>query len=596
VKRPRRRRALVLAALGVAALGAAWFARRAWHRRHIDVPLAADFRLGYNLDFPGDWTNLPPFIDQLKNARAFYGVCAAADPDCNPVAHLDLDEHGWVRSLTYRDDPARAYAYVEVIFNTSKQRSDLDKSFVVTWKGQGEVEVYGAPLATRAPQQRRISFQLPGDIAILRLRRIDPEHSGDYLRDVQIFRADQEQALASGKVFNPELVDFLAPFESLRFMDWMQSNSPGRCSGGGHDGEECYSVSNEVCDGGSCVMPGKWSERPTADQAIWIHTGQFLERTNPARGAKVGGYPLEIMVALANEVKASPHFNIPADSDDEYVLKFAEYVRDHLAPELPVSVEYSNEVWNWTFPQANYAKERATQLWPGEGTGWVQYLALRTHGMCRIFQQVFAGQPQRLRCLISPQTGWRGLATDVLDCPAWVDAHPEEESCTKYVDAINISGYFSGCLQKQPELIQRWLAEGREAALANAFKQLKHGGLIPDCDGEAVDNLDYTIESYGFFAQLAVRRGLGLEVYEGGTHFDYAGDNELVRKFLVDLTQDVRMRDLYLRNFSGFRSAGGRTFNVWGWVGPDDPWANASSIVDRSHPKYRAISEFSQAH
>jgi len=52
------------------------------------------------------------------------------------------------------------------------------------------------------------------------------------------------------------------------------------------------------------------------------------------------------------------------------------------------------------------------------------------------------------------------------------------------------------------------------------------------------------------------------------------------------------MHAAYLRNFDGFRRAGGSTFNVWGWVGANDAWANASTIVDRTHPKYRAIVEF----
>jgi hypothetical protein len=586
---------LLLAALGVLILGGVWRLRRWYKNRPLPVPLAADFRLGYNLDFPGDWTNLPPFIDQFKNARALYGACAEADADCDQTAHLDLDEHGWVRSLRYRDDPEHAYAFVEVIFNTSKQRSDIGKPFIVSWEGEGEVEVYGAPDATREGQTRRISFHLPNDTAILRLRKIDPGRSGDYLRNVRIFRADQEQELQAGKLFNPELLAYLAPFKSLRFMDWMQANAPGRCNGGSHDGEACYAVSNESCDEGHCVMAGKWQERPTADQAILFSSGQFLDNHDPRRGPKVGGYPLEVMVELANQAHASPHFNIPADYDDAYVQKFAEYVRDHLAPELPVAVEYSNEVWNWSFPQASYAKERAAQLWPGEGTGWVQYAAQRTHNLCRIFHQVFGGREQRLRCLISPQTGWRGLAEDVLDCPAWIQAHPEDESCTKYVDAINITGYFSGCLQDHPEVITSWLAEGKEVALSKGFTQLEHGGLIPECDGEKIDNLDYTIDNYRYFAQLAVRRGLQLEAYEGGTHFEYPGDDAQVKQFLVDLTRDPRMHDAYLRNFDSFRRAGGRTFNVWGWVAPNDPWANAPSIVDLDHPKYRAIREFSAA-
>ena len=39
------------------------------------------------------------------------------------------------------------------------------------------------------------------------------------------------------------------------------------------------------------------------------------------------------MVALANRLGASPHFNMPAHYQDEYVQRFAEYVRDNLGHE-----------------------------------------------------------------------------------------------------------------------------------------------------------------------------------------------------------------------------------------------------------------------
>jgi hypothetical protein len=581
-----------LALLGVLAL----YGLRRWHRYQprLDVPLAADFRLGYNMDFPGDWTNLPPFIDHMKNARGMHGACSERDADCDPTAHLDLDASGWVKTLRYRDEPSLAYERIEIILNTSQQRSDIGQSFVVTWQGQGTIEVYSSPAAVVEPVRHRITFELPKEIAMLRLTAIDPGNNGDYLRDIRVFRADQEEALRSGEVFNPELRSFLAPFRSLRFMDWMHSNAPGRCSGGKKADEACYAQSNEVCEGGVCVMPGKWSERPTPDQAMWLSSAQFLDDRAPERGTKVGGYPVETMVALANAVGQSPHFNIPADSDDDYVRKFAEYVRGALRPDLPVSVEYSNEVWNWGFPQAGYAKVRGAQMWPDEGTAWIQYMAVRTHNMCKLFRQVFQGQEERLRCLISPQTGWRGLATEVLDCPAWVKQHPEDESCTKYVDAVNVSGYFAGCLPKHPEVISRWLAAGHAAAMDQAFQQLEHGGLIPGCEDEGVDTLDYAIETYGYFMQVAARRGLGLEVYEGGTHFNYEADDAAVKQFFVDLTRDPRMYDAYLRNYAGFKQAGGSTFNVWGWVGPNDAWANANSPTDLDHPKYRAIRDFAR--
>jgi hypothetical protein len=599
VKRPLRW--ALLGGLALLALAGAVLLRR-WYRHyepHVDVPRAADFRLGYNLDYPGDWTNLPPFIDNFKNARGLQGTCAG-EPDCQPTAHLDLDAHGWVKSLRYRDEPSRAYDHVEVIVSTSQERSDIGKRFAVKWRGKGELELFGAVDAVRDPARPRVDFTLPAGTLALRLLATDPDNTGDYLRDIQVFRADQEDQLLAGDVFNPEMLAYLAPFRSLRFMDWMQSNAPGRCSRGSEDGENCYAVSNESCaGGGECVMPGKWSERPTRDQAIWFSAGQFLDNARPERGTKVGGYPLEVMIALANAAKASPHFNLPVDSDDEYVLEFARRVKAELEPSLPVSVEYSNEVWNWSFPQAQYAKLRAAQLWPGEGTGWLQYMAARTSNMCKLFHQVFADDQQRLRCLISPQTGWREITRLVLDCPAWVAQHPEDESCTKYVDAINITGYFSGCLHQHPEVIRAWLAElGREGALNRAFQQLEHGGLIDACGDAALDTLDHTVDNYDYFMQLAAHRGLGLEVYEGGTHFEYSGERngkpDEVKELLVALTRDPRMYGLYTRNYAAFRAAGGSTFNVWGWIARRDAWANADSPVELDHPKYRAISDFAR--
>ena len=547
--------------------------------------------LGYNLDFPGDWTDLPPFIDLMKNARAAEGGCPRADAGCNGTSHLSLDAQGWVKSLVYRDNPALAYTQVIYYINTASTRYDIGQRFAATWEGNGDVEIGNGGSVDTNRTARRITFTLRPGNTFVRLSNIDSAGTGNYVKNVKVFRLDHVGLLASGEVFNPEMLRWLAPFRSVRFMDWMQSNTFGQCSGGTRAGQDCYAVTNPDCGGGVCLMPGQWSERPTADQVSYISWGQFLDNAAPGRGTKVGGYPVETMIALANRASASPHFNMPAAYSDDYVQHFAEYVRDHLASGLVASVEYSNEAWNWGFPQADYVNELGRQLWPNEGSAWVQFAAARTNNLCRIWKQVFHGQEGRMRCLISPQTGWQDLAATVLDCPAWVATHPQDPNCTRYVDAINITGYFSGCLWSRapatPDAetaILGWLAQGRAAALDHGFQQLLHGGLLADCDS----SLDATLQTYDFFARLARARNLGLVAYESGTHFSYDGDNAAVQQFLVDLTRDARMYDAYRRNIQGFWQAGGSTFNVWGWITPNDAWANADSPLDFSHPKYRA--------
>jgi hypothetical protein len=553
-----------------------------------DNPSNETSSLGYNLDFPGDWSNLPPFIDLMKNTVTFIGECPDADPECDQRAHLDVDEQGWVRSLRYVDDPDLSYSRIAVPLNTSDARPDIGQTFVVTWEGSGEIDVPRGK-NVKSEGKRRFSFELPKGPTFL---YVDAMGDGAYPKNIRIFRRDHEERLAAGELFDPDMLEFLRPFRRVRFMDWMQTNGYGRCIGGARAGERCYAVIDDDCGGeeSRCLMPGHWDERPTPDQRSLISWGQFLDNSRPELGTKIGGYALETMLALANALNADPQFSMPVDADDEYLVSFAETVKAELAPELRVSVEYSNEVWNWGFPQASYANELGRALWPDEGSAWVQYMAGRTDRMCGVWKDAFAGDEQRMRCLISPQTGWRDLAETVLECPAWRAKYPREGRCYDNVDAISISGYFSGCLPSNPEMIRSWLEQGQAAALDLGFEQLTKGGLMgEDCK----DNLENTLAGYRYFETLAAARHLGLEIYESGTHFDYDGDEaDDVSSFLIAMTRDERMYQAYMRNFEGFMHAGGGLMNVWGWLAPDDMWANADSVSDRSHPKYRAIMDF----
>lgn len=553
------------------------------------------FALGYNMDFPGDWTNQPPFIDQMKNSREIVGECPDEERECDPTAHLSLDPRGWLTSLRYADDPSRSYESATIILFSGDTRYDLGRTFAITWAGRGELAVEGESAASvQSAGPNRLTFSLAPGLTALRIEAIE---EADPLREIRVFPLHHEAALEAGEVFNPDLVDWLRPFKSLRFMDWMQSNATGRCSGGTEPGRACYPLEeadwiDASCGGGGrCVMPGQWSERPAVEQRSWLSWGQFLDGSRPSLGLRVGGYPVEVMVGLANRVGAAPHFNMPVVASEQYIRNFAQLVRDTLDPRLSVSVEYSNEVWNWGFGQAQYANEQGRALWPDVGSAWVQYAAMRTHDMCRIWSEVFEDERGRLRCLISPQTSWLELVGTVLDCPEVAAMRTDVRSCTEYVDAINIAGYFSGCLQL-PELepqVLAWAEQG-EAGLEAAFSQLNHGDQVPGCER----HLDRTLELYQAHAEFAQARGLDLTVYEGGTHFDDSGENAAVRAFLVEMSTDPRMRDAYLRNFEGLRSAGGDTFNIWGWIEPDDAWANASALGETSHPKYRAAAEFAE--
>jgi len=552
--------------------------------------------VGYNLDFPGDWSGLPPFIDLMKNARGWIGACAEEDRECDGVSQLDLDEHGWLRSLRYKDHPERSYARVETVVLTLKDQSGLDGDLWVEYEGDGRIELQGGSVTSRDPAKKKLVFRAQRGSVFLRIVSTDPAGKGDYLRNIRIFRADQAKALHEGQLFNPDMLAFLAPFGSLRFMDWMESNQQGLCSGGPKHGEDCYADKGKGCPDGRCVMAGVWSERPRMDQPSLLSRSQFLDPKRPGLGVRVGGYPVEMLVALANAVGADPHFNLPAAYTDEYVQKFAGYVKEHLAKNLRASVEYSNETWNWGFPQAQYANIQGRKLWPDEGSAWVQYAGLRMQRLCRLWKEVFQGQEGRVRCLLSPQTGWPEMAENMLDCPAWASDHPELGKCYQGADAIAITGYFAGCLQEkqnEPKL-RAWLAKGKDYALDRLFEQLETGGLLECAEEGLKTSLVDAIRLYQRFAFLARARDLDLYVYESGTHFDYAGQDAAIQQLLVDATRDERMGQLYRRNLEAYKEAGGTIINAWGWIGPNDAWANADDVKDLKHPKYRALADFAR--
>jgi len=553
--------------------------------------------VGYNMDFPGDWTWQPPFIDLMKNARVWAAGCRESDRHCDGISQLSLDDHGWVRSLRYKDHPDQSYPYVELVVLTFKGQPGLDGELWLTYEGQGELELTNVNIVSREPARHKIVFRAQQGSIFLRITATDPSGNGDYLRNIRVFRADQAQALEKGELFNPDLIAYLAPFGSLRFMDWMEANQEGLCSGGPKQGQDCYpELKGKSCGAGRCVMAGVWSERPTMSQPSLLARSQFLDNKQPGLGVRVGGYPVEMMVALANKVGADPHFNLPALYTDEYVREFARYVSEHLAANLRASVEYANETWNWAFPQANYVNVKGRQLWPQEGSAWVQYSGSRMQHLCGLWKEVFKEHPERVRCLIAPQTGWPEMSEAMLDCPAWAGKHPDLGPCHQGADAIAITGYFSGCLQqKQNESkLRAWLAKGKSYVLDQFFEQLENGDLLQCSEEGAKNSLVDTLRLYQKYAFMARARGLDLYVYESGTHFDYDGKDQSVEGLFVAAAHDERMAQLYRRNLEGYKEAGGTIINAWGWVGPNDSWANTDNLKDLSHPKYRALRDFAQ--
>ena len=85
-----------------------------------------------------------------------------------------------------------------------------------------------------------------------------------------------------GAIFNPTFVSLISQFRTLRFMDWAQTNQ---------------------------TVQTNWSGRPTPTQAFWgIWSYPGAGNVDPMPQA----VPVEVMVALCNQVNADAWFNMTA--------------------------------------------------------------------------------------------------------------------------------------------------------------------------------------------------------------------------------------------------------------------------------------------
>lgn len=137
----------------------------------------------------------------------------------------------------------------------------------------------------------------------------------------------------------------LAPFSTLRFMDWTATNG------------------SQVADW-SQATPANW---PTAVHMIqtdgawqWNSTDGKME---PANGVWTDtAQSWQSVIDLANATGKDIWINIPVRATDDYVTSLATLLKSGLNPGIHVYVEYSNEVWNWGFEQWYYNNAVTTQL------------------------------------------------------------------------------------------------------------------------------------------------------------------------------------------------------------------------------------------
>lgn len=265
---------------------------------------------------------------------------------------VPLDRNGWPR-------PSRGRTVACHLFIGMRGKIPVGE-YVITWKGKGTLEFRGhVGIVSAEPnrlvvQVNGVSGGQPG----LALSDVD---LGDPIRDIHVWLPGLDEACS---YFQPAFLERLRPFSVLRFYPWMR----------------VYTTA------------GRWSERSTID---W------------ARQGTTEGVAIEYMVELANELAADPWFCIPHTADDDYVRRFATYVRDTLNPAAKIYVEFSNETWNTDFAAGRWAREQSQLL----GVPAMHVVAERAGQVFDLWREVFGTKAARVVRVVGVQLHNPGIAS-----------------------------------------------------------------------------------------------------------------------------------------------------------------------------------------
>ena len=513
--------------------------------------------LGTNLSRIADWSTEMPFVDAFKSSRQWITQCLPEEPECssswntNEFEKLDLDESGWLKTLPTPEDSVEYTRVGTLIFRDISHYPG--GKYVVLYDGEGTIEYQfdARKIESSSKLGRDVIDVVPSKRGIyLRITATDPHHTGNYIRNLHVVPEKYEHTY-DREIFNAEFLQKISQFTTLRFMDWMGTNNS---------------------------QQSEWSNRPKTES----YSYSYAE----------GGVPIEIMLELANRVKADPWFNMPHQATDEYIKNFAEMVRDSLDKPLKVYLEYSNEIWNTNFSQGDWVEQQGIAEWWNERrstnyTKRINWHGKRTAQMCDIWKEVFSKQSDRVICVLGSQSANPWTATEALNCPLW-----KESPCRQHhIDALAIAPYFGSYLgnKKNESELVNWNVE-------QVFREINQGGVLAGAypGGAIQKSLDDTKKNLA----IAQTHNLQLLAYEGGQHLVGSGgveNNQKITDLFIATNRNPQMYQTYWNYLEKLQESGMILFNHWIDIGSYDKWGSWGALENlnkKQAPKYQALIDF----
>jgi Ca2+-binding RTX toxin-like protein len=473
------------------------------------------------------------FLDLMKTAPQWIGHLPG---QWGGLTYSDLEKAGAVATDGWISEIPDGVKNVGTIFAWSNEPelAEYHKGvYVVTYEGEGTLKI-GGDARILSNEDGRIVFEnLSGDNVYMTISDTDPAGTGDHLRNISMVREEHMELYEAGAVYNPDYIDLIKDTRQLRFMNWQATNNSKTVT---------------------------WEDR-TED-------GGF-------RGD--AGVSIEDMVQLANEVGADPWFCMPHMADADYIRNFATYVRDNLDPELQVRVEYSNEVWNYSFKQTKWLHAQSEAEW-GKAAPWDYHVKMAVQ-TAQIWEEVFGAEADdRLINVLSTQSGNPLVTKRLLDPKVWAEMEPDAYVDPKTLfEELGITGYFGSATVSFSEMRNELISKILDPRV-DAMAWLADKMMDPDYKG----SIPYVKEQWKQMVEMAEDAGMTVSAYEGGQHihhsFAVAGLDAktvaLLTDFMTDFVRSDLMSDLYEESWKAWAEVTGQPFMQYEDIDAPDRWGS----------------------
>ena len=341
----------------------------------------ANARLGINLAGIKNYATELPFVDLFRMSAGWVSQRKKGKWGDGPK--LEIDEHGWVKSL------APDCIAITIVCGI-KGNHYPSGNYTVLYDGEGEL------VFRNAASNKDIVSKTSGKIVVkvnaksglhIEIVKTNPL---DYLRNIRVIMPGFESEYASNP-WHPQFIKRWSGIACIRLMDLMMTNNSTQIS---------------------------WDDRPKLSDASFVKKG----------------VPLELMLDLANRLETDPWFCMPHLADDAYIKQFAQMVKANLKPNLRAWVEYSNEVWNNIFKQTKHANQmgQTLSLLGQSSNATAHYYAHRSLQIFELWQAVYGGNSGFVKVLAS-QSANTYLAETILSF----------NNAAKQADVLAIAPYVS---------------------------------------------------------------------------------------------------------------------------------------------------------